>query len=118
MGETPILITVFGNSANEVCLISGCGAQVTSAEMADELAEAFGRMFGDRVRVRHVDVGDPAVRPGAAAIVDGARRRNLPYPLVAIDGQVVLAGKADVDSVLRKLDEVLASSEASAKGER
>ncbi len=110
MARSPIVITVFGNSAGEVCLISGCGAQVASADMAGKLSEMLAGMFGSQVHVRHIDVADPDVRARAAAVVEGARRRNLPYPLVAINGQIVLAGKADPESVLRKLDEVLAEA--------
>jgi disulfide oxidoreductase YuzD len=68
-------------------------------------------MFGDRVQVLYLDVADPQVRANAAGVVEGARQRHLPYPLVAIDGQVVLAGKADAESVLRKLGEVLAGAD-------
>jgi disulfide oxidoreductase YuzD len=107
MSRPLVVITVFGNSANEVCLISGCGAQITSAQMAGELSETLTGMFGDRVQVHYLDVADPEIRAKAVGVAEGARQRHLPYPLIAIDGQVVLAGKADAESVLRKLDEVL-----------
>lgn len=107
MPDKPLQVTIFGNSNSEVCLISGCGAEVTSAEMARELRETLGAMFGDRVQVYHFDLALPEHRVQFASVAAGARERNLPYPLVAINGQIVLAGRADLNGVLRKIGEVL-----------
>ncbi|MBS1251449.1 MAG: hypothetical protein MAG451_00482 [Anaerolineales bacterium] len=37
-------------------------------------------------------------------------KRNLPFPLIAINGDIVLAGPVSVDKVLRKLNELLTTT--------
>ncbi|RME45203.1 MAG: hypothetical protein D6791_11310 [Chloroflexi bacterium] len=100
-----ILVTVFGHSGQEVCLISGCGAEVGSAEAAGELHATLNSLFGDRVAVRYYDLAEPDLAQRFADVLEGARDRNLPFPLIAIDNEIVLAGPVGVETVLQKLNE-------------
>ncbi len=108
--EIPIRITVFGHSASEVCLISGCGSEVGSAEAADELRMVLPPIFGRRSDVRHYDLAEPEPAERFADVLRGARERNLPFPLIAINGDIVLAGPVSVDKVLQKLNELLTTT--------
>lgn len=103
---TPIRITVFGHSELEVCLISGCGSEIGSAEAAEELHMSLQSLFRDRCVVRHYDLARVDLRERFAHVLEGARERNLPFPLIAINGDIVLAGPVSVDAVLRKLGEL------------
>lgn len=108
--NTPLRITVFGHSELEVCLISGCGSEIQSSEAADELRVTLRSWFENRVAVRHYDLADAELSGQFAGILEGARERNLPFPLIAINGDIVFAGPVSVDVVLRKLGERLEST--------
>lgn len=82
-------VTVFGDPAREVCLISGCGSRVSSAEAWPETAAQLTDLFGDRMALRYYDLSDPAVRERFGDVVAGARARGLRFPLVAVNGQIV-----------------------------
>ncbi|MSP11514.1 MAG: hypothetical protein EXR62_01020 [Chloroflexi bacterium] len=110
-----IVITVFGHPAEEVCLISGCGAKVKSQDTARETATTLQNLFGGRVVVRYIDVTEPALRPTLQYLLDEARQRKLPWPLVAIDSEIVLAGVATPDAILRKLNSHLAETAGATK---
>lgn len=100
-----IRITVFGYSEREVCWISGCGARVGSREAAAELRATFAATSGGRVVVHHFDLAQPDLAEHFADVLQGARERNLPFPLIAINGDIVFAGPPSVETVLRKLSE-------------
>ena len=104
--NTPIRITVFGHSDLEVCLISGCGAEVHSAEAAQELQMNLQSWLGNRLTVQHYDLAQPELAGRFTDVVEGAQERNLPFPLIAINGDIVLAGPVSVDAVLKKLSEL------------
>lgn len=106
--EIPIRIAVFGHSNLEVCLISGCGAEVKSAEAIEELRATLNSLFGSRILVRHYDLAQPELAEHFADVLHGAQDRNLPFPLVAINGDIVLAGPVSVDAILRKIGELSA----------
>ncbi len=82
-------VTVFGDPANEVCLISGCGSRVSSTEAFPETATALQDLFGEHVSLRYYDLTDPSLRARFSPLIDGARARGLRFPLVAINGTVV-----------------------------
>lgn len=100
-----IRITIFGHSDREVCLISGCGAQITSSQAAEEVRAALRSWLGERVVVRHYDLSEPALADRFADLLAGAQERNLPFPLLAIEGEIVFAGPLSVEAVIRKLGE-------------
>ena len=84
-----VRVTVFGDPAHEVCLISGCGSRVSSTEAFPETAKALHDLFGEHVSLRYYDLGDPALRARFAGLIDGARARGLRFPLVAVNGAIV-----------------------------
>jgi disulfide oxidoreductase YuzD len=108
--SNPIRITIFGHSGREVCLISGCGSEITSSQAAEEVRTALRSWLDERVLVRHYDLSEPALADRFADLLAGAQERNLPFPLMAIDGDVVFAGPVSVEAVIRKLGEYNAPS--------
>ena len=100
-------ITVFGHADQEVCLISGCGSSISSVEMTDEFRVALSSLFGTRVALAHYDLSQPDFTAAFSDILQGTASRNLPFPLIAINGAIVLAGPSNLDQVLRKLNDVL-----------
>ena len=84
-----VQVTVFGDPAREVCLISGCGSRVSSAEAWPETSTALKDLFGDHLTLRYYDLGDPALRSRFARVVEGAQARGWRFPLVAVNGTIV-----------------------------
>jgi hypothetical protein len=82
-------VTVFGDPDREVCLISGCGSRVSSADAWPETAAALKDLFGEHVTLRYYDLSDPSLRMHFRPVVDGAQARGLRFPLVAVNGSIV-----------------------------
>jgi hypothetical protein len=59
--------------------------------------------------VEYVDLGDPASIEVHAAVLQIIEERGLPYPLVAVNGVLRLAGSADYSHLLPLVEESLAS---------
>ena len=82
-------VTVFGDPEREVCLISGCGSRVSSADAWPETATALKDLFGAHVALRYYDLSDPALRTQFRPVLDGAQARGMRFPLVAVNGSIV-----------------------------
>jgi disulfide oxidoreductase YuzD len=63
--------------------------------------------YGEAVQVEYVDLADPAAQAEYAHVMDVIEERSLPYPLVAVDGRLRLAGAATYYQVLPLVEEVL-----------
>lgn len=64
---------------------------------------------GARVQVEYVDLGEPAGKAAYAEVLKRIEVEGLPYPLVAINGRLRLAGSAHYSHVLPLADEAIAS---------
>jgi len=62
-------------------------------------------MYGDAVQVEYLDVSEPSVQEEYADLISQAEEHRLPYPLVAIDGQVRLAGGAEYYRIMPLVEE-------------
>jgi len=54
------------------------------------------RTFPDQVSVEYHDAALPEIQAQFSQVVDEARRRYWPYPLVLVNDQLVLAGDVNV----------------------
>jgi len=63
-------------------------------------------VYGDTVQVEYLDVSEPAVQAEYADLISQAEEHCLPYPLVAIEGQVRLAGGAEYYRIMPLMEEV------------
>lgn len=84
-----VQVTVFGDPEHEVCLISGCGSRVSSAEAWPETSAALKDLFGEHLTLRYYDLSDAALRARFTGVVDGAQARGWRFPLVAVNGTIV-----------------------------
>lgn len=62
-------------------------------------------MYGDAVQVEYLDVSEPPAQEEYADLISQAEEHHLPYPLVAIDGQVRLAGGAEYYRIMPLVEE-------------
>ncbi len=115
-------VTVFGDPAHEVCLISGCGSRVSSTEAFPATAKALHDLFGEHVSLRYYDLSDPTLRARFARLIDGARARGLRFPLVAINGAIVAGADESapypiaVDRIVALIDAALREPAADGAG--
>ena len=63
--------------------------------------------FGEAVQVEYVDMADPENQARFSDLLAVVEERDLPYPLIAIDGHVRAAGSAHYYHVLPYVQEVL-----------
>ena len=67
--------------------------------------------FGQAVQVDYVDLGDPTKQLEFADLLTTIEEGNIPYPVVAINGQLKLAGSAHYYNVLPHVEELLQTEE-------
>ena len=68
--------------------------------------------FGEAVQVEYVDLADPERRLEYTDLLTAADEADVPYPWVAINGQVRLAGSAHYYNVLPYVEELLREEDA------
>jgi len=64
------------------------------------------------VQVEYVDLTDPVHQAQFSELLALAAEQDLPYPLVAINGQLRVAGSAHYYRVLPYVEEILQAEEA------
>jgi disulfide oxidoreductase YuzD len=67
--------------------------------------------YGEAVQVEYVDMAEPKNQTEFPELVAVVEERDLPYPLVAIDGRLRAAGSAHFYRVLPYVEEVLGAAE-------
>jgi disulfide oxidoreductase YuzD len=65
------------------------------------------RRYGPSVQVDYVDLGRAEAREEFQELLALIADQNLPYPLVAVNGQLRLAGSADYYRVIALVEEAL-----------
>lgn len=65
--------------------------------------------YGDLIQVEYVDMTEPQNQAQFAELLAVVEDRDLPYPLVAINGHLRAAGSAHYYHVLPYIEEVFAS---------
>ena len=76
------------------------------------VTEYYLRMrYGEAVQVEYVDMADPGNQAEFPELVAVVEERDLPYPLVAIDGRLRAAGSAHFYRVLPYVEEALGAVE-------
>lgn len=63
--------------------------------------------YGDTVQLDYVDMSEPENQTEFSELLAVVEDRDLPYPLVAINGRLRAAGSADYYHVLRFVEEAL-----------
>jgi disulfide oxidoreductase YuzD len=65
--------------------------------------------YGDAVQVEYVDLAEPENQAGFSELLAVIEDRDLPYPLLAINGHLRAAGSAHYYRILPFVEEALAS---------
>jgi disulfide oxidoreductase YuzD len=81
---------------------------VRSSAETTHITEYYLKMrHGSAVQVEYVDMADPENQTKFAELLDLVQDQNLPYPLVAFNGEIRVAGSAHFYRVLPLVEELL-----------
>jgi len=72
----------------------------------------FDRMYGEMVEVMYCDLSDPGAAEEFSGLLAQVREHAVPFPLVAVDGEVRLAGGAEFHQIKPLVDEMLEARRA------
>lgn len=78
-------------------------------ETAQVTAYYLKMRYGDSVQVEYIDMSEPENQAQFAELLAVVEDRDLPYPLVAVNGQLRAAGSAQYYHVLPYVEEELQS---------
>lgn len=67
----------------------------------------FERMYEGRVQVEYHDLARPKEAEAYKDLLEEVHRYHLPFPLVAVDGEILLAGGAEFYQIKPLVDEAL-----------
>ncbi len=65
------------------------------------------RMYGDRVQVAYYDIADPQTKESLPELVAKAEQDGSYYPVVLVDGELMISGSAEFYHVLSAVQQVL-----------
>lgn len=112
-------ITVFGAERDDECSVEGTGAEGSCAgcdggsctppqwsplEAYLFLERELGRKYADKVWVEFIDLDDDNNAEKFAGLIQAVEQRGLQYPLVAIDGEIKMAGGFDLDAICDEIE--------------
>ena len=64
--------------------------------------------YGDSVRVEYIDMSEPGSQAQFPEVLAVIEDRDLPYPIIAINGRLAAAGSANYYHILPYIEEALA----------
>lgn len=95
-------IIIYGSQA-EKCEVS-CGFDWSLAENMTMVEQQVKARFGDRVRVKYLDLSEPATEDFALKWQKRVGDQKLPLPLLVVDGLPRISGEFDMRMLLSAID--------------
>ena len=93
--QTPIQVTVVDNSQSEKCE-GRCGLDFSSPATVEFVTEHLNKLYGDSVKLEYLDLADPSTRSSHPDIVVMLADRDLPLPLLLVNGNLRISGYFDI----------------------
>jgi len=100
LSKPDIQINIIDDSKGERCDI-GCGVDWSSAEAITLAKQRIKDRFGDRVQLEYIDLSKPI---GNRALELNQRIKDLPLPLLLINGEPRISGQFDIRLLLDAID--------------
>ncbi len=98
-------ILIIGHSEEENRFCRACTPVYTSEQLAQATQVYLTETLGMPVRVTHVDAARPDVFEQYMDVIRAARREGLRFPLVFVDGELVLHGSAEPYAIARAVQQ-------------
>ena len=98
---TTIRVTFFDDASGERCPAE-CGLDLASADTLQFITERLKDKYGEAVVVEYLDLATPPDR--YKETISRIRERNLPLPLIAINGVPRCSGGVDYRTLVEAID--------------
>ncbi len=103
LAKPTIQVTIVYDSKGERC-DAHCGIDWSSVEAIALTNERIKERFGDRVNLEYVDLSKPGTDHHALELNQVVKNKNLPLPLLVINGQPRISGQFDIRLLLDAID--------------
>ena len=103
MVKHTIQITIIDDSQGEKC-DAHCGADWSSAEAIALANQRIRDRFGDKIELRYLDLSKLMTNHHALPLNQTLRSKNLPLPLLVINGVPRISGQFDIRLLLDAID--------------
>ncbi len=98
-----IKITIVDDSRAEKCE-TGCGLDWSSPEAIALVSQGAKNRFGDKVRLEYLDLAKATSNPEALEWSQVIKNKNLPLPLLIIDGHPRISGPFDIRQLVDTIE--------------
>ena len=96
-------ITILDDSKGEKC-DAHCGVDWSSAEAIALASQRIKDRFGDGIKLQYIDLSKPVINQRALELNQQVRNKNLPLPLLIINGEPRISGQFDIRLLLDAID--------------
>jgi len=98
-----IQITIVDDSKGEKC-DAHCGVDWSSAEAIALANKRIKDRFGGKIQLEYIDLSKPMTNHHALELNQRIRNKNLPLPLLLINGEPRISGQFDIRQLLDAID--------------
>ncbi len=98
-----IQIAIVDDSKGEKCE-AHCGVDWSSVEAIALASQRIKDRFGDKIQLEYLDLSKPMINHHALELSRRIRNKNLPLPLLLIDGKSRISGEFDIRQLLNAID--------------
>ena len=98
-----VTIVYDSKSKNEEC-DAHCGIDCSSTEAITLINERTKERFGKRIQLEYLDLSKPETGQRALELSKVVKNKNLPLPLLLINGQPRISGQFDIRLLLDAID--------------
>jgi disulfide oxidoreductase YuzD len=95
----PIRVTIFDHSEEEHC--SGLCRVAWSVEEVAFVTEHLKRKYGNEIEVEYIDLAES---PQNSDVMEKIRTKNIPLPVVAINGVLKLSGSVEIRAIKEAIE--------------
>ncbi len=103
MIEHTIEITIIDDSSREEC-DAGCGEDWSSPETLTLARQRIKDRFDDKIQLQYLDLSKPAPNHDVLEWNEVIKQKNLPLPLLVVNGQPRISGLFDIRQLLDTIE--------------
>ena len=103
LSKHAIQVTIVDDSKGEKC-DAHCGADWASTEVIALASQRIKERFGDKIELEYLDLAKPMTNNNALELKQQVKAKNLPLPLLVINGEPRILGQFDIRMLLDAID--------------